>query len=68
MFDEAIYVPFEYTTLPIPKGYHEMLTATYGDYMQFPPVEKRGGKHSFEFEPDVPYKEYCHQKYGVNYK
>ena len=68
LFDEVINVPFEYTTLPIPKGYHEILTATYGDYMQFPPVEKRGNKHSFEFEPDVPYKEYCHQKYGVNYK
>ena len=40
VFDEAIYVPFEYTTLPIPKGYHQMLTATYGDYMQFPPPEK----------------------------
>ena len=67
VFDEAIYVPFEYTTVPIPKGYHEMLTTTYGDYMQFPPVEKRGGRHSFEIEPDVPYKEYCHKKYGVKY-
>ena len=67
-FDEAVYVPFEYTTLPIPKGYHEILKATYGDYMAFPPVDKRGNKHSFECEPDVPYKEYCHQKYSVNYK
>ena len=67
VFDEAIYVPFEYTTVPIPKGYHEMLTVTYGDYMKFPPVEKRVNKHSLEYEPDVPYKEYCHQQYGVKY-
>ena len=65
VFDSAIEVPFEYTTLPIPSGYYEMMTETYGNYMKFPPVEKRGNKHAFEIEPDVPYKEYCGKKYGV---
>ena len=68
LFDSAIDAPFEYTTLPIPKGYHEMLSETYGNYMEFPPVDKRGNKHMFEIEPDVPYKEYCHEKYGTVYK
>jgi lipopolysaccharide cholinephosphotransferase len=27
--------------MPIPEGYHEILTADYGDYMQFPPEDKR---------------------------
>ncbi len=67
-FDSAIIAPFEYTTLPIPKGYHEVLYATYGDYMKFPPVEKRGNKHLFEIEPDIPYMEYCGKKYNVTYK
>lgn len=67
LFDGVEWRPFEYTEMPIPAGYQEMLTDTYGDYMQFPPVEKRGNKHEYEIEPDVPYKEYCQQKYGVEY-
>lgn len=67
VFDDVEWKDFEYTKMPIPVGYHEMMTTTYGDYMKFPPIEKRGNKHSFEIEPDVPYKEYCKKKYGVNY-
>lgn len=45
-FDEkdmfpVVRVPFEDTTIPIQKNYHEMLTSIYGDYMQLPPEEKR---------------------------
>jgi lipopolysaccharide cholinephosphotransferase len=29
----------------IPAGYDNILHATYGDYMQFPPKEKRGVWH-----------------------
>ena len=68
LFDKVEWRPFEYTEMPIPAGYHDMLTATYGNYMQFPPFEKRGNKHEFEIEPDIPYKEYCQHKYGVKYK
>ena len=68
LFETTQDAVFEYTTLPIPSGYHEILKATYGDYMEFPPVEKRGNKHLFEIEPDVPYKTYCHEKYGTIYK
>lgn len=66
-FDSAINVPFEYTTLSIPCGYHEILSAQFGDYMQFPPIDKRGNKHLFEIDPDTPYKKYCGEKYGVKY-
>lgn len=68
LFDEIKWHTFEYTKMPIPAGYHEVLTSTYGDYMQFPPIEKRGDKHTFEYEPDIPYKEYCYEKYGVVYE
>ena len=60
-------MPFEYTTLPVPVGYHEVLTSFYGDYMKFPPEEKRLNKHAFVIEPDVPYKQYCHEHYGTQY-
>ncbi len=67
VFDGTELRKFEYTEMPVPVGYHEMMTVTYGDYMKFPPVEKRGDKHVFEIEPDVPYKEYCGKKFGVKY-
>lgn len=40
-FQEAIDVPFEDTTIPVPNGYNEFLTALYGNYMQLPPEAKR---------------------------
>lgn len=40
-FEHPISVPFEDTTINVPNGYHEFLTALYGNYMQLPPVEKR---------------------------
>lgn len=54
------WVPFEMIDIPIPVNYEEMLRNMYGNYMAFPPVEKRGIWHGgiLEFEPDVPYREY----------
>jgi lipopolysaccharide cholinephosphotransferase len=34
-------MPFEDTQVPVPGDYDTVLTRTYGDYMQLPPVEKR---------------------------
>jgi lipopolysaccharide cholinephosphotransferase len=42
----------------IPKHYDTVLSTTYGDYMQFPPIEERGKWHNtLVFDPDVPYTE-----------
>lgn len=54
-FDESIEVPFEHITAAIPAGYDEILKTLYGNYMEFPPLEKRGNWHDFTFEPDIPY-------------
>ena len=35
-FEKTVEVPFEDTTIPVPNGYHEFLTALYGDYMKLP--------------------------------
>ncbi len=40
-----IEVPFEFTTIPIPKNYHEILTQQYGDYMQIPKNKGGGNMH-----------------------
>ena len=58
---------FEDYEFPVPVGYDHILSTAYGDYMKFPPVEKRKGKHDVIFAPDIPYKEYCREHYGVVY-
>ena len=55
-FDAQKMVPFENTSLPIPGGADGILKSLYGDYMTFPPVEKRGAWHSGAIiDPDYPY-------------
>ncbi len=66
--EEVVEMPFENITIPVPKAYDRILCQIYGDYMQFPPINKRKGKHDVVYEPDVPYKKYCAEKYGVKYK
>lgn len=58
--EKSIYVPFENIELPIPANYDEILRHMYGDYMEFPPVDKRGAWHSESliFDPDIPYRDY----------
>lgn len=57
-FDSYQMVPFEYTLVPIPAGFDSILTARFGDYMTFPPLEKRVPKHGDVCYPDVPYEEF----------
>ena len=45
MFDDLIDLPFEQTTIPCPKRWHEALTQQYGDYMTPPPPEQQIGGH-----------------------
>lgn len=45
LFDEYIELPFEDTTVRCPKGYDEMLTAIYGEYMTIPPKDQQKGLH-----------------------
>ena len=42
-FGKGIAVKFEGMEVIAPVGYHEWLTQVYGNYMQLPPEEKRGG-------------------------
>ena len=45
LFDEYIYADFEDCQFRIPKGYDEVLSDMFGDYMQLPPENERVTHH-----------------------
>ena len=45
IFEEAIYVPFEDTMLPVPQKYDQFLSQIFGDYMTPPPMKEQVGLH-----------------------
>ena len=47
-FSSSVPLHFENLVFPAPSGYHEYLSALYGNYMSLPPVEKRISKHDFD--------------------
>ena len=51
---------YEFIDLNIPKGNDTCLRQQYGDYMELPPLKKRGTHHDFIvfYDPDRPYREY----------
>ena len=58
-FDESVDVEFEGCRFPAPAGYRNILTQLFGNYMEFPPIEKRGAQHSqYVLDPDTPYAEF----------
>ncbi len=58
-FSSVEYKLFEGVEFPVPVGYDHILTTAYGDYMKYPPVEKRGTWHTgIISDPDRPYKDY----------
>ncbi len=56
-FEDTEYMIFESLSVPVPSKYDNLLRIMYGDYMLFPPIEKRGLWHNWEFEPDISYKD-----------
>lgn len=44
-YAESVMLDFEDKKFAAPKGYHEILTGNYGDYMQLPPIEKQVTHH-----------------------
>lgn len=45
-FADYVLGDFEGRKFRIPIGYHEILTALYGDYMKLPPIEQQATHHS----------------------
>lgn len=65
VFEGVVAKDFETIKVNVPIGYDEQLSIYFGDYMQFPPVEERGKWHNSLFMPDIPYKQYYHEQYGL---
>ena len=59
VYSSTLLGEFEGLRFPIPSGYDEILTTTFGDYSKFPPIEERGSWHFGKIiDPDVSYTEY----------
>ena len=58
-FKSSINKKFERVEVKVPYDYESLLLSIYGDYMQFPPVEKRGTWHgSLILDPERPWTDY----------
>lgn len=58
-FSKAIFLDFEDTKMPVPIGYDTYLRIAFGDYMQFPPIEKQVPSHdAIVIDTEKPYTEY----------
>lgn len=49
MFEEGILVPFEDREFYVPKRYDDFLSAYFGNYMQFPPVDQQKPMHGSNY-------------------
>lgn len=54
-YDETVMLPFEDIEVPAPAGYHEVLTALYGDYMK--PSKQPNEHGQVLFDTERPYTE-----------
>jgi len=65
IFDSCVKLDFSSIKVNVPVGYDEQLKIYFGEYMKYPPIEERGKWHSATFFPDIPYKQYYHEHYGL---
>ena len=65
IFVDGVCKPFENKEVVVPVGYDEQLKIYFGDYMKFPPVAERGKWHAAQFFPDIPYKDYYMNEFGL---
>ena len=64
-FEDALWLPFEDTELPIPIGYDAYLKTAFGDYMTPPPIEKQVAHHDAVFiDLENSYTHYKGEYYG----
>ncbi len=64
-FEDALWLPFEETELPIPIGYDDYLKTAFGDYMTPPPVEKQVAHHdAVLLDLEKSYTHYKGEYYG----
>lgn len=61
-YRQTFLADFDGYKFPVPIGFDRILTGTYGNYMDFPPIEQRGQWHTgVHIDPDRPYKYYINK-------
>ncbi len=64
-FCEAVEMPFEDTTIMVPRGYDRYLKMDFGDYMKLPPTEQQVARHPKAIiDLSRPYKYYLQNQKG----
>lgn len=48
LFVSTVSLPFDGYSMPVPVGYHEILSSLYGDYMTPPPLSKQASTHAIK--------------------
>ena len=67
-FDGSVDLSFEDGAYPAPGGYHELLSAVYGEYMKIPSEEERGiKKHCVLVDLKRDYRTYDHYRGEVKW-
>lgn len=64
-FMDTTLLEFEGRMFPAPIGYERVLKTTYKNYMELPPIEKRGIHHNIIFNMDIPYNEYIAKNISI---
>ena len=68
-FDRIVTHKFEGFNFNIPAGYDSILRNQYGDYMEFPPPEKRGAWHdNTVVDANTPWRESLKTHFGIEFK
>jgi lipopolysaccharide cholinephosphotransferase len=63
-FADSVEVPFEDTTISVPKGYDRYLRMDFGDYMTLPPEAKQVPHHKIDiYDLDKPYTYYLNANF-----
>ena len=63
LFDDIEETQFEGIMVKIPKQRDKILKINYGNYLELPPIEKRGGWHNFIFDTDKSFEEFYSEKF-----
>ena len=56
-YSKTVFLNFENLKVPVPVGFDDILKQYYGNYFEYPPIDKRGNwHHDLIFDVDTPYK------------
>lgn len=65
-YESITYISFQGIMVPVPKNYDNCLRIKFGNYLEYPPVEKRGYVHNdVVMEPDIAFDKFDQSKFQI---